>query len=138
MEEHRLRIPAVIEQIGVACDFIAAAARAAGMGDDGVYHCQLSVEEICTNIIEHGYAYNAAGSFIDIVCEIHPRRFVIRILDDAPYFNPLDLPNPNPDKPLWEREGGGWGVYFVRRFMNHIGYSYEGSRNQLILEKNIV
>ena len=137
-EDRHLRIPAAVDQIGAACEFVARVARAAGMGEDGVYHCQLSVEEICTNIIEHGYHYNSDRNFIDIVCELHPGRLIIRIFDDAPRFNPLELPDPNPGLPLWEREGGGWGVYFVRKFMNHIAYSYDNSRNQLILEKAII
>lgn len=135
IEEHRLRIPANVDKIASACEFVADVAQLAGLDDDAVYHCQLSVEEICTNIIEHGYGFDATDEVIDIVCTIKPNQFVIVIVDDAPAFNPLELPDPNPDTPLWEREGGGWGVYFVKKFMNSISYRYQNNRNQIILEK---
>jgi len=137
LEERRLQIPATMDQVAIACDFVAEVARDAGLDDDGVYHCRLSVEEICTNIIEHGYGSNASGEVIDIVCRYSPQRFVIRVFDDAPRFNPLELSSPDPTTPLWERQSGGWGVYFVRKFMNNVEYRYEGQRNQLVMQKHI-
>ncbi len=137
VEERRLQIPAVLEQIVAACNFVVEVAQDAGLDDDGVYHCQLSVEEICTNIIEHGYESGDESKVIDIVCQRHSDRFVITIVDDAPQFNPLELSDPDPSVPLWERKKGGWGVYFVKKFMNDVRYHYESNRNHLTLQKRI-
>ncbi|HEX2619447.1 MAG TPA: ATP-binding protein, partial [Phototrophicaceae bacterium] len=87
--EHRLQFPAQFEQIEAACEFVTQQAASMGMDDDSVYHCRLSVEEICTNIIEHGYEGRTDGS-IEIVCQISPDSFTIIIIDDAPAFNPLN------------------------------------------------
>lgn len=135
--QRRLRIPGDLEQVRTACDFVSEVAREAGLGEDGVFHCQLSVEEICTNIIEHGYGYNGAGKFIEIICEKQGNTLLISILDDAPPFNPLQLDDPDPSMSLWEREGGGWGVFFVKQYMSSVRYELVGGRNCLILAKRI-
>lgn len=136
VQKRRLTIPAVIDKIEKACNFVDDTAREAGLGEDAVYHCHLSVEEILTNIIEHGYKYQS-GQYIDVECGIYSDRFSITIIDNAQQFDPLKLPEPDPHTPLMEREDGGWGVYFVKRYMDRIHYTYSGSRNHLTLEKDL-
>jgi anti-sigma regulatory factor (Ser/Thr protein kinase) len=134
-QESRLTIPARLDQIEVACDFVATAANTLGMDDEAIYRCRLSVEEVCTNVIEHGYK-NAAGSdVLEIVCRRKDSTLTIVVIDNAPLFNPLSLPDPDPSTPLWERLGGGWGVYFVKKYMDCVSYSHEGNRNHFIMIK---
>jgi len=134
-QEHRLRIPAVLEEIETACEFVSDIAHAAGMGAEAIHQCYLSVEEICTNIIEHGYHFDGSQQVIDVVCERFPNRLIITIIDDAAPFNPLQYPSPDPAAPLAERVGGGWGIYFVKRYMNRVDYRYAQNRNHFTLEK---
>lgn len=134
----RLRFPGAIEQVRAACDFVVKVAQEAGLGDDGVFQSQLVVEEIFTNVVEHGYQHNGADKFIEIVIEIMDDLMRISIIDEAPKFNPLSLEGPDPDTPLWEREeAGGWGVYFVRQYMDDIRYQFSEERNHLILDKKL-
>lgn len=134
--EHRQVFPAKIDQIEQACDFVAQYAGSLGIDDEAVYHCRLCVEEICTNIIEHGYAQQHEG-VIEIVCKMASSYFSITIIDDAPAFNPLTLPDPDPTMPLWERQGGGWGVYFVKKFMDRVTYLHHLDRNTFTMEKKL-
>lgn len=136
-QERKLRLSGELSQVRAACDFIVEVAQAAGLGDDGVFQCQLSVEEIFTNIVEHGYGHNGADKSIELVCEIFDDLLVISLIDEAPLFNPLSLESPDPDTPLWERDTGGWGVYFVRQYMDDIRYKADNEKNRLILEKKI-
>jgi serine/threonine-protein kinase RsbW len=135
IQERRLKIPAVLERVEEACEFAAAAARDAGLSEDAVYHCHLSVEEVCTNIVEHGYHFQGQEQKIEVVCRTQPGRFTIVVIDDSKPFNPLSLPDPDPTAPLAEREGGGWGIFFVKKYMDSIAYQYEQNQNQLIMEK---
>jgi anti-sigma regulatory factor (Ser/Thr protein kinase) len=137
IQERRLIIPAVLKEVATACDFVAEAAREAGLDENAVYHCHLSVEEVCTNVVEHGYRFAGDKNFIEVICLRNRHNFIITIIDDAPPFNPLSLPEPNPHAPLWEREGGGWGVYFVKQYMNEVSYSYEGKRNHFTMSKRL-
>lgn len=136
-QKHHTTIPAVIEKIEEACEFVNAQARAVGLSEDAVYHCHLSVEEVLTNIIEHGYNYEGDNKVIEIVTDKTQNAFVIVIIDDAPKFDPLQQPNPDPSTPLWEREGGGWGIFFVKKYMDKLAYNYEGERNHFVMEKQL-
>ncbi|MDX1995631.1 MAG: ATP-binding protein [bacterium] len=135
--ERRFTIPAVLESVEDACEFAANEARAAGLGEDAVYHCHLSVEEVCTNIIEHGYKFQGQDQYIEVVCVSMPDRFTITIIDNATPFDPLARADPDPAAPLAEREGGGWGIFFVKKFMDSIAYKFEANHNQLIMEKRL-
>lgn len=135
--ERRLRLPGEIQQVRAACEFVVEVARDAGFGDDGIFQSQLAVEEIFTNIVEHGYQHNGGDKAIDIVTQVNDEKMTILILDDAELFNPLALDDPDPDTPLWEREHGGWGVYFVRQYMDAVQYIEKNKRNCLVLEKKI-
>jgi anti-sigma regulatory factor (Ser/Thr protein kinase) len=136
-EKHSLRVSGELEQVRVVCEFVAEVAAAFGMDEQGIYQCQLSVEEICTNIVEHGYHYSGADKAIDVACEKRGDFIIISIWDDAPPFNPLELDDPDPNMSLWEREGGGWGVFFVKKYMSSVRYALDNQRNCLILEKKI-
>jgi serine/threonine-protein kinase RsbW len=136
-EERRLRVPGILNNVGTACDFVVEVAEHAGLDERGVYHCRLAVEEACTNIIEHGYQFDGADKFIDIICQINPTYMTIIIIDDGPAYNPLDKPDPDPKTPLWERPEGGWGVTFIKKVMDHVDYRHDGKRNHLILNKRI-
>lgn len=135
INERRFAVAAKLENVETACDFVAEMAQSAGIDDDGIYHCRLSIEEICTNIIEHGYGFEHPDAKIEIVCRVFPDRFETTIIDDAPAFDPLSLPPPDPATPLWERQGGGWGVYFVRKFMDRVSYANNQGRNHFTMVK---
>lgn len=136
MDEHGwITIPARLEHVQEACSFVARVATRHGMDDEGVYRCQLSVEEVCTNIVEHGYDADSRGAKIEVWCFIDEQTFIIEIIDDAPLFDPLTLPEPDPSQPLWDRTDGGWGIHFVRKFMDRVEYSSTDQRNHFRMEK---
>lgn len=138
-DQHKLRVPVELDQVRVACDFVTAKARELGLSDDAVFHCELSVEEIVTNVVEHAFdnTSDKTQNAIEIIVEAQSDQFQIAIIDNAPPFNPLMLNDPDPNKPLDERVPGGWGVYFVKQFMNDVRYRYENNRNHLILVKKL-
>lgn len=137
--ENHLRITAVLDQVPAACGFVAAAAVQAGLDEHAVYHCQLAVDEACTNIVEHGYHDPGENQVIDIICQAdsHSRRFTIFILDDGPAFDPLSLPDPDPTASLERRGSGGWGIHFIKKFMDEVSYTRQDHRNHLTLVKYI-
>jgi serine/threonine-protein kinase RsbW len=136
VKEKRLTIPATLEKVEEACEFVSNFAGDLGMSDDAVYHCYLSVEEVCTNVIEHGYKYKGDDQVIEVVCQPQSDHLRIVIIDDAVRFDPMVLNDPDPSAPLLDRGDGGWGVFFVKKFMNSVDYRYEKNRNQLILKKH--
>ena len=137
VEERRLKIPGVRDRITVACEFVAQAARRAWLDDRAIHHCQLAVDEACSNVIEHGYGNFGSDEAIDITCRFEGDRFSISVTDSGPEFDPLSQTNPNPTASLDEREPGGWGIYFIKKVMDEVVYRYESDRNQLTMVKVI-
>ncbi|MGB7337642.1 MAG: ATP-binding protein [Phototrophicaceae bacterium] len=136
-DERRLRLPGKIEYVRAACDFVVKAAEDVGFGEKAVFQSQLAVDEIFTNIVEHGYEHAGDDKSIELLVEVIDQSFLISIFDEAPPFNPLTLDEPNPEESLWERKEGGWGVFFVRQYMDDVRYKLDGNRNRLILEKKL-
>jgi serine/threonine-protein kinase RsbW len=136
-EERRLTIVGVLESVPQACEFVATAARDAGLDDRAVYHCHLAVDEACTNVIEHGYASHGKDHVVDLLCKQDGQRFVITITDDSPAFDPLTVAEPDRTTPILEREVGGLGVYFIRKLMDEVSYQHMDNRNRLVMIKHI-
>ncbi|RMF78653.1 MAG: STAS domain-containing protein [Chloroflexi bacterium] len=133
--ELRITVAGVLESLPDIKKFVTTAARRAGLDDRGIYHCQLATEEICTNIIEHGYAMQGDNRSIDVICKIADDMFTITITDDSEPFNPLEIENPDPQAPLENRHVGGWGIYFVKNLMDDVQYKYEHDCNHLTMVK---
>lgn len=136
MTERQLRIAGVLEEVTTACAFVAEQAQNAGLDATACHHCYLAVDEACTNIVEHGYGHSCPEGFIDVTCKYENDQFIITIVDDSPAFDPLGVPEPDIKAPL-QREPGGWGIYFIKKLMDRVHYSHDGSRNQLVLVKRV-
>jgi anti-sigma regulatory factor (Ser/Thr protein kinase) len=104
-----------------------------GFSSEDILDTQLAVEEIITNIINHGYK-NAGGEIV-ISCRINVNQAEVRIRDNAPRFDPLSLPEPELDATVQDRKIGGLGVFLVRQVMDEISYRYENGQNVLVIIK---
>lgn len=133
--ERHLRITGVLEQVETACEFVVAQARVFGLEERAIHHCYLAVDEACTNIIEHGYADDCGECAIDLFCKASGQVFTITIVDDSSQFDPLERPDPDPHAPLSERGSGGWGIFFIKKLMDDVSYSFEEGRNRLVMVK---
>lgn len=107
-----IRIPATMEQVRQAVLFVATAAQRMGMGDDGIHQLQIAVEELVTNIVEHGYPpQDTSFAFIDVEVRRDDTQVIVTIADDAPSYNPLDNPNLIQKPPLKsEKKGAGVSI----------------------------
>lgn len=132
-----ITIHAQFEEIPHASKFVALVARKTGLDEKAIHHCQLAVDEVCTNIVEHGYAGGSVDNVIEVSCVYQPGRFKIIIFDDSPLYNPLERASPDPKATLDERGIGGWGLYFVKKLMNEAQYTAENGRNQITLIKSL-
>jgi serine/threonine-protein kinase RsbW len=99
---------------------------------------QLSVDEACTNIIEHAYA-NKIGGVIVIRCMLSGAgdKFLVNIIDWGEPFDPTTKADPDTGIGLNERKEGGLGIFFIRKFMDEVKYVREDNKNLLVMAKNI-
>ena len=98
--------------------------------DRVIFHLNLALEEVVSNIIRHGYGGREDGE-VSLAIHLAPEAVVVTVEDDGVPFNPLELPDPDLTVPLEEREVGGLGVYLVRQLMHEVSYRAEGGRNIL-------
>jgi anti-anti-sigma factor len=134
-EERRLSLPAVLQRVPEACEFVNKAAGLSGLDEQSVYHCEMAVDEWCTNVVEHGFGGQPNAGHIEISCEVKDHTFVITVRDDGPPFDPTSLPEPNRATSLEERRPGGLGWFFIQKFMNRVEYTYADGFNQLRMYK---
>ena len=122
------------ENIPTITSFVGEAAEAAGLGDSGVFHCQMAVDEACTNVIEHAYGGEDVGD-IHITCTVGPGLCEIDVFDQGKPFVPDEIPEPNTQTSIEELKPGGIGLHIMRQVMDTVDFSFTDSGNRLHMMK---
>jgi anti-sigma regulatory factor (Ser/Thr protein kinase) len=137
--EFELTVEGKLECLPIISDFIAKTMRELNIQNSrDINEVQLSVDEACTNIIQHGYA-NKTGGRIVIRCMLLSKdnQFVVRIMDFGKPFDPTTVPKPDTQSALENRKEGGLGIFFIRNFMDSIKYTSIQNVNNLVMAKNL-
>lgn len=116
-------------------DLIAQACRHYGIGQPVCDQLQLAVDELCTNIISHGYANQTAGQLTVTFDYIAPQ-ITIMIEDDGTPFDPQQAPPPDLTADWEARTGGGLGIYLAQQVVDRMEYTtHPATGNCLVLSK---
>ncbi len=134
-EVRHLTVRAVYENIPTITHFVGEAAEAAGLDAKSVFRCQMSVDEACTNVVEHAYGEADAGD-IDVVCTIEPGTCTIQIVDTGKPFDPSSVPPPKISKDVQEIKPGGIGLHLMRELMDQVEFEFDESGNRLVMVKS--
>jgi len=113
-------------------EFVAQAARDAGLDSKKVYAVKLAVDEACTNIIEHGYGGEGIGQ-IECSCDIGSDALTIRLRDWGSAFDPTVVPEPNYDVPLENLQSRGAGLFLMRKLMDEVRFNFHGKKGNLLV-----
>ena len=125
-------------------EFIVDLARKIGFSEDDVAKVEMSVDEACSNVVEHAYAagkqwhWQHRNPEIRLTIRIEDHRLVIEINDHGQKF---DFGTYRPDK-IHDRVGamqtGGYGIAIMRQFMDEATYSSSAATgNTLRLVKHL-
>jgi serine/threonine-protein kinase RsbW len=137
-EKFELTVESKLENLQRIGEFIDKAMRHYGVSDIKEIHAvQLSVDEACTNIIEHAYVNKQGTILIRCTLSSGGKKFVVDITDWGQAFDPTTIPDPNTELGLNERREGGLGIFFMKKFMDEINYTRTEGMNLLTLAKNI-
>ncbi|MGC1378917.1 MAG: GAF domain-containing protein [Anaerolineales bacterium] len=129
--------PARFESLNAIREFVAAAARSAGLDDKEVYNVQLAADEAASNITEHAYQGVADGQ-IEILAQVVDDALQIVLRDQGKPFDPDEIDEPNVDAALEERVIGGLGLLFMRKLMDELRFAYAPeSGNTLTMIKRL-
>ena len=129
-----IHVEAKLENLATLREFVSDAATSIGLDDVEINALMLAVDEAATNIIVHGYGRSGQGS-IEMSIAADNDRFVIRLRDNAPHFDPTDVPEPDLDLPLEQRPLGGMGVFIMHRAVDDLRYHPLPSGNELVMTR---
>ena len=130
-----LTIAASIENLDGVIDFVNTELERNGCPLELTNQIDLAVEEIFVNIANYAYTPAVGSVVIRIAIE---EGVIIKFEDTGKFFNPLEQPDPDLDKPLMEREIGGLGIFFVKKTMDSMDYMRVDNKNVLTITKKIV
>jgi serine/threonine-protein kinase RsbW len=131
-----LRIEAHTRNLAALRDFVEEAAVSLGVAPGLAFDVVLAVDEAAANIILHGYRQQPG--MIEVQVERQGQALIVRLQDDAPLFDPNDVPPPDLSLPLERRPPGKLGIHLMRKSVNEIIHqaTLQGG-NQLTLVKHL-
>ncbi len=113
-----MRITANLKDLALIRRFVEEAATALKADPAAIPDVILAVNEAVTNIILHGY--RGQPGIVEIEVGREGDSLVVRLRDQAPPFDPNDVPPPDLTLPLEKRPLGGMGVYLTRQLMDKV------------------
>ena len=97
---------------------------------------QLAIDEICSNLIIHGYKDMEAGE-ISLSVRQEQKEIEILVEDSGKPFDPAKLEAPELSDKIDERKIGGLGVFMVKEMVDEMSYESTNGRNRLSLKMKI-
>lgn len=99
-----------------------------------IYNIVLAVQELCTNIVTHGYAGTSGTIAVDLGLAQAPLRLIISVRDNAPrIFDKAGWTAPNLDEP----KEHGLGIWLIQQLMDEVNYQPAPGNNRWRLVKQI-
>ena len=117
--------------------FAEAFARDCGLADDERARLLVILDELFTNVVEHGYGVRVAAGSVAVTLGLRHGLLTIVFVDDGPPFDPLAQSGPDLDAPAEQRPIGGLGIAIVRAFVDRARYCRKGDRNHLHLVRRL-
>ena len=126
-----------LENLASLIKFVEKACRQTNAEQQVCLDIRLAVEEVCTNLIRHGYAGMEPGP-IRLNFQTDGEKVIIRIGDHAPPFHPQQAPPLKLDSEWQKRPVGGFGWHLIPQVMDQITYESDPIEgNVLTLIKRI-
>jgi len=126
-----------LENLSIISDFIGKAMRQVGASEKSIAKVQLAVDEACSNIILH--AYSGRKGIVRLILELVGDDLIVTIKDRGKPFDPTSVPPPDLEADLDERKIGGLGMYFMRKAMDEVSYSFDAEDgNKLTMRKHLM
>lgn len=125
---------ATVRDLNDMRDFLEQAVLTLCGNDDVAGDLVLAVNEAVTNSLLHGY--DSQPGMVVISVEVDGDDLFVRLIDNAPPFDPTSVPPPDIYLPLEDRPLGGLGVHMMRQLSDELTYRLTGTgENELTFVK---
>jgi anti-sigma regulatory factor (Ser/Thr protein kinase) len=132
--EHRLR--GVLADLDTVHAAISDFGRQHGLPEDLTTPLRLALDELITNVVEHGLARHAlAARYLVLRLEASGEVVQATIEDNGIPFDPTVAAASEPGGELDDRPIGGLGLHLVRQSIDRMHYRRDGERNVLTISK---
>ncbi|WP_168211785.1 ATP-binding protein [Ruania zhangjianzhongii] len=98
--------------------FVERSCTSVGAHADDASDVRLATEEVFVNILQHGYGGRPGP--VSVRIDATPARITVTLTDEAPAFDPAELPTPDLATGGEHRALGGLGWHLVRRVMDEV------------------
>jgi anti-sigma regulatory factor (Ser/Thr protein kinase) len=106
------------------------------ISENDYYAIELSMLEICVNIIR--YAYPQDRGEIHLKTWEENDKFYLEISDNGISFDPSSVEDPDLEKMISNGQKGGFGIFLARKLMNGFDYKRENDQNILTIFKKLI
>jgi serine/threonine-protein kinase RsbW len=132
-----LTVPGTLASLASIREYVRAAAAQSGLDSKRAYRLELAVDEIATNIVNHGYHEAGRAGNVVVHAEIGADALTIVLEDTAVPFDPRVVTRPEQiDLPLAERPIGGLGLFLAMENVDEFDYEYAAGCNRNIFVVN--
>lgn len=131
-DELNLSVACNVAALPGAQDAIAAFARAHNVPERIAFALDLVMDEVISNIINHGFAPDQSERWIQCRAAVGPALIAIAFVDNGRPFDPLtEAPEPDLTSAIEDRAIGGLGVHLVKTLADESRYSRQDGENTL-------
>jgi serine/threonine-protein kinase RsbW len=135
-QKNEIELESTKDSLPVISDFIDETLNSYGADPGTIFKVQLAIDEACTNVIN--YAYNGQAGYMKLVLEQDGENILITINDKGRPFDPTKVPLPDLTPDLEERKVGGLGIYFMKKLMDDVSYTYSVTEGNTLTFKKAV
>jgi len=118
-----------VDNLDEATGFVEGCADRFGLDKKRTFGLLIALEEAFVNVCH--YAYPGGEGEVELACGGEEGAFILEITDSGVAFDILSLPDPDTTADIMERDIGGLGVHFIRKFTDDVIYRREDGRNIL-------
>ncbi|MEN6343024.1 MAG: ATP-binding protein [Methanospirillum sp.] len=129
------RVAADLEALPTLLDGFQAWLAGCDCSEEVQFDLALVLDEAFTNVVEHGYG-DTPGP-VAVCAALIDGEVVLRLIDEAPVFDPLAAPPPELEDALEDRPVGGLGIHLIRQLTDRAEYVRRDGRNVLTLRRSL-
>jgi anti-sigma regulatory factor (Ser/Thr protein kinase) len=133
MNMNTLRVQSELRELDKVRQFLKKNLDGLDLSEEDIYKIELSLVEMCTNIMR--YAYPRKKGEIVISAWYEKGDFSLEIRDSGVAFDPRQVKRPTLEEMINRDEMGGLGIFLARKLMDRFSYRREDDQNILTMSK---
>ncbi len=133
--QDKLDIEARVKNLPAVTDFIGKSISCLKISQMELAQVLIVAEELFVNIASYAYKTGIGRACLLTRVSRQENSIEITFIDSGVKYNPLEREDPDITLEATKRKQGGLGVFFVKKKMDKMTYSYEDGKNILTVKK---